>query len=120
MSHSSRLVDRSDKSYSTCVGRISKFKGKNRLGIVPHYAPTPGLLSLVKTHLNGMSVSLHRRNITDEITVSPNGFMFVKPHIRKSLLAKMLEELLDTRVMVKGSMKLAKDDKVGPFHRSAR
>ena len=46
------------------------------------------------------------------LSVSPNGLMFVKEHVRKSLLAKMLSELLDTRVMVKGSMKLAKDDKV--------
>lgn len=38
--------------------------------------------------------------------------MFVKAEVRKSLLAKMLGELLDTRVMVKGSMKLVKEDKV--------
>lgn len=39
--------------------------------------------------------------------------MFVKPRIRKSLLAKMLSELLDTRVMVKSSMKGVEGDKVG-------
>lgn len=44
--------------------------------------------------------------------VSPNGVMFVKPSVRKSLLAKMLQEILDTRVMVKTSMKEYKDDKV--------
>jgi DNA polymerase zeta len=38
--------------------------------------------------------------------------MFVKPEVRKSLLAKMLQELLDTRVMVKKSMKEYKDDSV--------
>lgn len=38
--------------------------------------------------------------------------MFVKPEIRKSLLAKMLSELLDTRIMVKGRMKSEKDDKI--------
>lgn len=38
--------------------------------------------------------------------------MFVKPSVRKSLLAKMLQEILDTRVMVKASMKEYKDDKV--------
>lgn len=37
-------------------------------------------------------------------TVSPTGLMFVKPSIRKSLLAKMLSEILDTRVMVKRAM----------------
>lgn len=38
--------------------------------------------------------------------------MFVKPEVRKSLLAKMLAELLDTRVMVKAGMKGAEGDKV--------
>lgn len=44
--------------------------------------------------------------------VSPNGIMFVKPTLRKSLLAKMLGELLDTRVMIKQAMKGWKSDKV--------
>lgn len=39
--------------------------------------------------------------------------MFVKSRIRKSLVAKMVGELLDTRVMVKSSMKAVEDDKVG-------
>lgn len=39
--------------------------------------------------------------------------IFVKPAVRKSLLAKMLGEILDTRVMVKHAMKAARDDKVG-------
>jgi DNA polymerase zeta len=38
--------------------------------------------------------------------------VYVKPTVRKSLLAKMLTELLDTRVMVKEGMKLAKGNKV--------
>lgn len=37
--------------------------------------------------------------------------MFVKPEVRKSLLAKMLSELLDTRVMVKNGMKSAAGNK---------
>ena len=37
--------------------------------------------------------------------------MFVNPEIRKSLLAKMLSELLDTRIMVKNRMKSEKDNK---------
>lgn len=38
--------------------------------------------------------------------------MFVKPTLRKSLLAKMLGELLDTRVMIKKAMEGYKEDKV--------
>jgi DNA polymerase zeta len=37
--------------------------------------------------------------------------MYVKPEMRKSLLAKMLTEILETRVMVKSGMKQDKDDK---------
>jgi DNA polymerase zeta len=37
--------------------------------------------------------------------------MYTKPEIRKSLLAKMLGEILETRVMVKSGMKVDKDDK---------
>lgn len=45
------------------------------------------------------------------VAVSPNGMMYVKPNVRKSLLAKMLSELLDTRVMLKTAMKGYKHDK---------
>lgn len=44
--------------------------------------------------------------------VSPNGMVFVKPAVRKSCLAKMLGEILDTRVMIKTAMKAARNDKV--------
>lgn len=41
--------------------------------------------------------------------------IFVKPAIRKSLLAKMLGGILDTRVMIKHAMKGARDNKVSGF-----
>lgn len=41
--------------------------------------------------------------------------VFVKPAVRKSLLAKMLAEILDTRVMIKHAMKGCRNDKVGPL-----
>jgi DNA polymerase zeta len=44
--------------------------------------------------------------------VSPTGYMFVKPEVRKGLLGRMLVELLETRVMVKQAMKGVKNDKV--------
>jgi DNA polymerase zeta len=37
--------------------------------------------------------------------------MYAKPHLRRGLLGRMLKELLETRVMVKQSMKGVKDDK---------
>lgn len=80
--------------YSTCLGRVAGFKGTSKFGVVD-YAPPKGLLSLLQ----------------DDVNISSNGLLFVKPHVRKSLLAKMLSEILDTRVMVKGSMKGTKADK---------
>lgn len=38
--------------------------------------------------------------------------MFAKKNVRRGLLDKMLSELLDTRVMVKGSMKAVASDRV--------
>jgi DNA polymerase zeta len=80
--------------YSTCLGRVTDFKGTQKFGFTEFSLPK-GMLTLLK----------------DDIKVSPNGMIYVQPHIRRSLLAKMLNEILDTRVMLKGSMKGVKDDK---------
>ena len=80
--------------YSTCLGRIVSWRGRNKMGFMD-FKREPQLLELVKDHIN----------------ISPNGMMYVKPEMRKSLLAKMLGEILETRVMVKSGMKQDKDDK---------
>ncbi|SPQ19737.1 b8231684-30ab-4494-a2bb-b7a53b47e0f7 [Thermothielavioides terrestris] len=80
--------------YSTCLGRIVSWRGTNKLGFT-EYKRREGLLRLLKDYIN----------------VAPNGIMYTKPEIRKSLLAKMLTEILETRVMVKSGMKEDKDDK---------
>ncbi|KZT02722.1 uncharacterized protein LAESUDRAFT_399797 [Laetiporus sulphureus 93-53] len=80
--------------YSTCLGRVSDFKGQNKFGVTELHQP-PGLLE----------------SLQDHIIVAPNGIMYVKPEVRKGLLGRMLTELLETRVMVKQAMKGVKDDK---------
>jgi DNA polymerase zeta len=80
--------------YSTCLGRITSWRGRNKMGFMD-FKREPQLLELVKDYIN----------------IAPNGMMYVKPEMRKSLLAKMLGELLETRVMVKSGMKQDKDDK---------
>ncbi|ODV60720.1 DNA-directed DNA polymerase, partial [Ascoidea rubescens DSM 1968] len=82
--------------YSTILGKLQGFDAKNgnEIGCINLKLPA-GLLELLE----------------DDITISPNGYMFVKPNIRKSLLAKMLEELLESRIMVKETMDLLKDDR---------
>jgi DNA polymerase zeta len=44
------------------------------------------------------------------LTVSPCGVVFVKPSVREGVLPRMLEEILETRLMVKQSMKLYKEN----------
>ncbi|KAI3327289.1 DNA polymerase family B [Xylariaceae sp. AK1471] len=80
--------------YSTFLGRIVNWRGANKMGFT-EYRRQKRLLELLKDYIN----------------IAPNGIMYCKPEIRKSLLAKMLTEILDTRVMVKSGMKQDKDDK---------
>ncbi|KAG5951386.1 hypothetical protein E4U53_003223 [Claviceps sorghi] len=82
--------------YSTFLGRVSNWRGTtNKMGFT-EYKRQQGLLTLLRDYIN----------------IAPNGMMYVKTNIRKSLLAKMLTEILETRVMVKSGMKRDKDDKV--------
>ncbi|EXJ54288.1 DNA polymerase zeta subunit [Cladophialophora yegresii CBS 114405] len=80
--------------YSTFLGRIVGWRGMNKMGFTS-YRRESRIVELLR----------------DSINVSPNGMMYTKPEIRKSLLAKMLSEILETRVMVKSGMKVDKDDK---------
>jgi DNA polymerase zeta len=81
--------------YSTFLGRLVSWRGRNKMGFTDYERP-PHLLEL----------------LGDKINIAPNGMMYVKPEIRKSLLARMLSEILETRVMVKAGMKVDKDDKI--------
>ena len=80
--------------YSTFLGRVVSWRGQNKMGFTD-FKREQRLLELFR----------------DQINIAPNGMMYVRPEIRKSLLAKMLGEILETRVMVKSGMKIDKDDK---------
>jgi len=81
--------------YSTFLGRIVNWRGTNKMGFT-NYRREQRLIELLKDYIN----------------IAPNGIMYAKTEIRKSLLAKMLSEILETRVMVKSGMKVDRDDKV--------
>ena len=81
--------------YSTFLGRIVGWRGSsNKMGFT-EYRRRRRLLELLGDHVN----------------VAPNGMMYVRGDVRKSLLAKMLTEILETRVMVKSGMKQDRDDR---------
>ncbi|RKO94213.1 hypothetical protein BDK51DRAFT_30653, partial [Blyttiomyces helicus] len=81
--------------YSTCLGRVEGFATPHKVGVLDDFEVPLETLKLLKDHVN----------------VSPNGVVFVKPHIREGVIRRMLTEILDTRVMIKQSMKKYKSDK---------
>ncbi|KAH8759500.1 hypothetical protein F5883DRAFT_606566 [Diaporthe sp. PMI_573] len=80
--------------YSTFLGRIVNWRGTSKMGFT-EYKRQERLLELLQNYIN----------------ITPNGMMYTKVEIRKSLLAKMLTEILETRVMVKSGMKQDREDK---------
>lgn len=74
--------------YSTMLGPVKELNLKGvRIGVTK-IPLRPDLLDLLK----------------EDINISPNGIAFVKENIRKSTLSKMLNEILDLRVMVKNTI----------------
>ncbi|KAK5853402.1 hypothetical protein PBY51_007189 [Eleginops maclovinus] len=82
--------------YSTCLGHVDS------LG-------TPDEFRFGCTSLRIPPELLYQ--LRNDITVSPNGIVFIKSSVRKGVLPSMLEEILNTRIMVKQSMKVYKQDK---------
>ena len=77
--------------YSTCLGKLEHFNNDNTI-------PFGSLNLEIPDHMLG--------NLKpSDVTISPNGVVFVKSHIRKGMLPIMLEEILKTRVMVKHVLK---------------
>ncbi|AAS50267.2 AAL099Cp [Eremothecium gossypii ATCC 10895] len=71
--------------YTTILGRTREMTaGENKIGITTNILK-PNILQL----------------LGDNITIAPNGVTYVKQNIRKSILAKMLSDILDTRVLLK-------------------
>ncbi|KAI8587099.1 DNA polymerase zeta catalytic subunit [Geranomyces variabilis] len=81
--------------YSTCLGRVQNVGAPGKLGVLDDYEVSAEFVEQYK----------------DLINVSPNGVAFLKKEVRMGTLRRMLTEILDTRVMVKQSMKLYKTDK---------
>lgn len=84
--------------FTTCIGKISK------INTIP--------FEFGATQLKHSKTRLNKLVQTDCLNFSPCGVGFVKTKIRDGILPRMLREILDTRLMVKNSMKENKSDKV--------
>ncbi|XP_071745629.1 DNA polymerase zeta catalytic subunit [Lepeophtheirus salmonis] len=85
--------------FTTCLGRVLQSQDNEDsyefgCSVLPH--PTLSELARLEDHL----------------TFSPGGIAFLKASVRKGILPEMLHKILDTRVMVKRSMKLYRDDNI--------
>lgn len=79
--------------YTTMLGRLRGYDARrNEVGYLRHVAMPRGLLAALHAH--------------NDITVSPNGVMFARLRVRKSMLAQMLEEILAARINVKRLMRM--------------
>jgi DNA polymerase elongation subunit (family B) len=88
--------------YSTCLGKI--------------FAYDKASIDTQGYHVKTGSYELYVpfsvfEALKDKIWIAPNGTMFVLPSVRPGVLPKMLQEILETRVMLKKSMKRIKKDK---------
>uniref|UniRef100_A0A182FS53 DNA polymerase zeta catalytic subunit n=1 Tax=Anopheles albimanus TaxID=7167 RepID=A0A182FS53_ANOAL len=89
--------------FSTCLGRIEHLGGGDEsvrefeFGASHLRVPRKMLRALLDKNL---------------ITCSPCGVAFVKKRVREGVLPRMLSEILNTRLMVKKSMKLHKDNTI--------
>lgn len=83
--------------YSTFLCKLHGFKpNKNPIGYLDHVDLPPMIIDLLKKN--------------DGVNITPNGMVFVKSNIRKSVLAKMLQEILTMRINIKNfAGKLRKD-----------
>jgi DNA polymerase zeta len=82
--------------YSTMLGRLQNYDPTKftKMGVTNYKSPE-GIL----------------KKFEQDINVTPNGMMFVRDNVRKSLLAKMLTEILNTRLYIKDTMSELKDDR---------
>ncbi|XP_071479193.1 DNA polymerase zeta catalytic subunit-like [Diadema antillarum] len=85
--------------FSTCLGRVE------------HIAQG-GEYTLGCTSLSSPPRQLEHLLTSDGLHISPNGIVFVKHSVRHGVLPRMLDQILNTRIMVKKALKDHKGDKV--------
>lgn len=85
--------------FSTCIGRVNHL-GKD----IP--------FEFGATQLRIPRVLVKKLLFKNKINFSPCGVAFVKPEVCKGILPRMLEEILNTRLLIKMSMKANLENKV--------
>jgi len=84
--------------FTTCIGRVQRL------------ANGPGAHEFGCTELLISSERLSKLLQKDRVSISPGGVVFLRREERRGVLPQMLEDILNTRIMVKQSMKRHKMD----------
>ncbi|GIL62894.1 hypothetical protein Vafri_17102, partial [Volvox africanus] len=111
--------------YSTCVGRPNHARAAGqpvRLGVTQYSYPVGAVLPTTAATASadassgddgGGAAGAAAAAAVDDLIITPNGIAYVPPQVRPGVLPRMLSEILNTRVMVKGAMKkVPPEDKV--------
>ena len=87
--------------YTTWLGRIEK--ADNKFGV---YKLNNNIKRLFGFGKDQNLTPSEEQYILDNIIVSPNNVAFVKRSVREGIFPRMLSEVLNTRIMIKKSMKM--------------
>ncbi|GIL69760.1 hypothetical protein Vretifemale_737, partial [Volvox reticuliferus] len=110
--------------YSTCLGRPNHARAAGqpvRLGVTQYSYPVGAVLPTAAATASadassggdGAGDAAGAAARVDDLIITPNGIAYVPPQVRPGVLPRMLSEILNTRVMVKGAMKrVPPEDKV--------
>lgn len=93
--------------YSTCVGRVTPFKGSYKLGFTQHaeLPPRTAAAPVASPATAWQQQSQEQQQQDTNVYILPNGLAFVRPHIREGILPRMLHEVLSARIMTKHTLK---------------
>ena len=91
--------------FSTCVGKPVHAKESSRLGCCESYCSVPGIFPCRTDDATTAGDATATTATVDNLIIAPNGVGFVPPSVRPGVLPRLLNEILNTRIMVKGVMK---------------
>jgi DNA polymerase elongation subunit (family B) len=98
--------------YSTVLGRLSPSDNRvnPKVGFMPYQPPGGVIKASYRGPKFGTAIRRtdglpHKPPRPDSIYISPNGVLFAPWTARQGVLPRMLQEILDTRIMIKAAMK---------------
>jgi len=99
--------------FSTCLGKLQAVKRKD--GMFTNNTQKLGAMFYPQYQTSEMLILLQKMEdgLDENLFIAPNGSIFCTSKVRQGVLPQMLKEILETRVMIKKSMKKYKELKLG-------